>query len=152
SRVEPAGHTGRRGPVEPQDRGIAPDSRPRPRDRSRGGRKASGASRQGLRPRSFVTGPQASGGPGASQANTQPWSPATAVFGSTRESAAHTRKAPAAYGAVCVNAVTSEWLPREPKNTVPITAIPTAPPICCAVLNSPDAPRRPRTAARHLRG
>jgi len=39
-----------------------------------------------------------------------------------------------------VNAVTSEWLPREPKNTVPITAIPTAPPICCAVLNSPDAP------------
>jgi hypothetical protein len=34
----------------------------------------------------------------------------------------------------------NEWPFRYPKNTVPSSATPIAPPSCCAVLNNPDAP------------
>jgi hypothetical protein len=49
---------------------------------------------------------------GTPRGDGQLWSSATAVLGSTSDSAAEIRKAAAAYGAACVNDVANEWLPR----------------------------------------
>src|SRR5215813_5747681 len=67
-------------------------------------------------------------------------SSATAVRGSSRDSAAHSANAPIAYGAPCVIAAAKVCpLVTQPKKIVPSSATPIAPPSCCAVLNSPDA-------------
>jgi hypothetical protein len=64
----------------------------------------------------------------------------TAVRGSSSASTAQSANAPIAYGAVCTIEAANECPLRYPKNTVPNTATPTAPPSCCAVPNNPDAP------------
>ena len=53
---------------------------------------------------------------------------------------AQSANAPIAYGAVWTIEASNECPLRYPKNTVPNTATPTAPPSCCAVPNNPDAP------------
>ena len=65
--------------------------------------------------------------------------------GSSSDRTPHSANAPIAYGAVWTSAASNECPPRYPKKTVPSSATPSAPPSCCAVLNSPDAP--PATSA-----
>src|SRR6266566_6697047 len=56
------------------------------------------------------------------------------------DSTAEARNSPAVTGRLCVNAWVNECPPSWPKKIVPTTATPSAPPSCCAVLNSPEAP------------